>query len=281
MATRAPAACGGAEDRLGDEHRLPHLGDVVDPQHVGAGPQREHVEAIVPPSRSPTSRPVERADEALARRPDDDRPAELPQLAEPAQELEVVLDGLAEPDPRIDPDPLLGDPRADGDLDPLGEERLHVVDHVVVGRGLLHRARRPLHVHQHHVAAALRADRRQLRVRAQRGHVVDDLGAGVERRLGDRGLRGVDRDRRVQRRRAPRAPGATRASSSSADDLAGAGTGRLPADVEEVGARRPASSRAWAIAASASRYRPPSENESGVTLTMPISRIGASRRAPG
>ena len=67
--------------------------------------------------------------------PIDDRPAELAQLAEPAQQLEVVLDGLAEADPGVDPDPLLGDPRGDRDLDPLGEEGLDVVDDVVVARG--------------------------------------------------------------------------------------------------------------------------------------------------
>ena len=58
------------------------------------------------------------------------------QLAEPAQQLEVVLDGLAEADPRVDPDPLLGDPGCDRELDPLGEERLDLVDDVVVARVL-------------------------------------------------------------------------------------------------------------------------------------------------
>ena len=44
--------------------------------------------------------------------PIDQRPPELAQLAEPAQQLEVVLERLAEADPGIEPDPLLRDPAA-------------------------------------------------------------------------------------------------------------------------------------------------------------------------
>ncbi len=46
----------------------------------------------------------------------------------------------------------------------------------------------------------------------------------------------------------------------------------LPADVHDVRAFASTSSRACAIAAPASRYKPPSENESGVTFTTPIRR---------
>ncbi len=150
----------------------------------------------MPPSRSPTSAPGELADEALARAPEHDRPAQLAQLAEAAVQLEVVLDGLAEADSRVHPDPLLVHPLRDRELDPLGQERLDVVDHVVVARVLLHRPRVPEHVHQRQLAAAIGAERGQLRLGPQRGDVVDDLRAGVERRLGHRALGGVDRDGR-------------------------------------------------------------------------------------
>ena len=76
----------------------------------------------MPPIRSSDRGAVDLADEALARGADHDRPAEVAQLAEPAQQLEVVLEGLAEPDPGIEPDPLLGDPGGHRRLDPLGEE---------------------------------------------------------------------------------------------------------------------------------------------------------------
>src|SRR4051812_36293934 len=74
----------------------------------------------------------------------------------------------------------------------------------------------------------------------------------------------------------PASTGATRASSSSAV------TARAPGRVDSppTSSRSVPSSiscRACAIARSGSRNKPPSENESGVTLTMPISR--ATRRS--
>ena len=67
-------------------------------------------------------------------------------------------------------------------------------DDVVVARVDLHRARLALHVHQAEVRAAVRDDARELRVAAQRGDVVDELRAELERAPRDLGLRGVDRD---------------------------------------------------------------------------------------
>ena len=61
--------------------------------------------------------------------------------------------------------------------------------------------------------------------------------------------------------------------------------GRLAAHVHDVGALRPASSRPCAMAASAPYHWPPSENESGVTLTTPMTRqrsaLGRPGRVPG
>ena len=92
------------------------------PERVGAVQEREHVRRDGPADPLVRLAPRDRADEPLARRADDDRPAEVAQLAEAAQELEVVLERLAEADARVDPDALLGDAGRDGALDPLGRE---------------------------------------------------------------------------------------------------------------------------------------------------------------
>ena len=121
----------------------------------------------MPPSRSLDPRPVDLADEALARGPDHQRPPQLPQLPQPPQQLQVVLQRLAEPDPRIEPDPLLGDALRHGELQPLGEKGLDVVDDVVIARIVLHRPRIPRHVHEHDADAPLSTQRRHLQVPPQ------------------------------------------------------------------------------------------------------------------
>ena len=67
-------------------------------------------------------------------------------------------------------------------------------------------------------------------------------------------------------------------------DRVGAGPGRLAADVEHA-APAAASARPCAIAASGSRKRPPSEKESGVTFTTPMTarrgKIGEGGRVTG
>src|SRR3954451_7871407 len=98
------------EDRRRDLRRLGDGADVVDAEHVGALGESEHRRGDRAPGALAGARSVDLADEALARGADDDRPAEPPQLAETAQKLEVVREGLAEPDARVDPDPILGDP---------------------------------------------------------------------------------------------------------------------------------------------------------------------------
>ena len=50
---------------------------------------------------------------ALAREADHERPADRGELGEPPDELEVVLDGLAEADARVEADELLADPLAE------------------------------------------------------------------------------------------------------------------------------------------------------------------------
>ena len=122
-------------DRRRDQARVAHRRDLVDPQHRAPAATASTFVATVPPSRSPTSRPVSLPMKLLREVPTTIGRPSVAQLAEPPQQLEVVLERLAEPDPRVDPDPLLGDPGGDGGVDPLGEERPDVVDDVVVDAG--------------------------------------------------------------------------------------------------------------------------------------------------
>jgi hypothetical protein len=135
------------------------------------------------------------AERALPREADDYGAAERGQDVEAADELEVLLDGLAEADARVEGDPLLRNAGVDGESQSFLEEGGDLGHNVVVGRILLHRTRLALHVHQAEVGAGLGDDLRQLRVGSERGYVVDELGVELERTAGDLGLRGIDRDR--------------------------------------------------------------------------------------
>ena len=95
-------------------------------------------------------------EEGLARGADHERTADRHELVEAAQQLEVVRGGLAEADPGVEQDALLGDPLRDGERQPLLQERLDLRDDVVIARFALHRARLAEHVHQAAVDAALR-----------------------------------------------------------------------------------------------------------------------------
>src|SRR5215207_6857106 len=75
--------------------------------------------------------------------------------------------------------------------------------------------------------------------------------------------------------------GSTRSRSSVASTASSPGRVDSP-PTSRISAPAVTSSRPWATARSGSRNSPPSENESGVTLTIPIRRIGpASRNREG
>ena len=74
-----------------------------------------------------------------------------------------------------------------------------------------------------------------------------------------------------------RITGSTRPDSVAGVDPLGAGSGRLAADVDQVGAVGAHAHARGATAASRSAYRPPSEKLSGVTLSTPMTTgAGAS-----
>ena len=113
-------------------------------------------DATVPPIRSSASRPVIAPRKRLRDVPDDDRPA---QVAE-AHRGGAAARGCARASCRSrsrgrSRSAPRRRPAAVADSDALGEERLDVVDHVVVARIVLHRPRRAQHVHEDDVALAL------------------------------------------------------------------------------------------------------------------------------
>ena len=182
-------------------------------------------------------------------------------------------DRLAEADARVEADELLGHALGNRELEPLGQEPLDVRDDVVVDRIVLHRARLALHVHETEVTAGIGDDAGEVGVAAERGHVVDELDAELERSARDDGLGGVG-----QAGAPVELTGSVRARLLSILPRAlGASTA---ADVHDrrAGLEHP---HADVTAASTRRWTPPSENESGVTLITPITEGRRNRSSIG
>ena len=138
--------------------------------------------------------PEERTNHGLARQPGQNRRAQCTQLAEAAQEFEVVFDGLAETETGVDDQALTRNAGRDTGLDPLMQEIAHLAGHIGVDRMVLHAARLALHVHETHrnLQRGRGFDRTRL---AQRAHVVDEAGTGRDRGTHHFRLGGVDGDR--------------------------------------------------------------------------------------
>jgi len=109
-------------------------------------------------------------------------------------ERQILLRGLAEPDPRIDDDALGGDAMRPRDGDPIAKKLSNFKYDVVVGRRELHGARARLHVHQTN-RTIRRLHNAQRFARAQGFDIVDAIDAERERRLHDLGATGIDRNR--------------------------------------------------------------------------------------
>ena len=173
---------------------------------------------------------------------------------------------------------LLRHSRPDGEPEPLLEEGRDLGGHVLVARIGLHRPRRAEHVHQAEIGARL-ADRvDELGVAAERGDVVDHLGAEGERPPGHGRLGRVDRDRQLA------ADGVQHRLDAPellvGGHALGAGPRRFTADVHD---RRAVGDRAAARCDRVlrARFAPPSEKESGVTLTTPITEGAGKRSSSG
>ena len=173
-------------------------------QGVEIDPSRLEVVAPAITADEPAFEPLgrrqveHRAEEALARDPDQDRAAECGDLLETGEELEVVARGLAEPDAGIERDRLGGDAGAHRAVAPQPQPVADVARGVAVARLLLHGRRCSAHVHEHD-ARPVRAHRRRHVGVAQCGDVVHDLGAGGECGTRDLGARRIHRHARPGR----------------------------------------------------------------------------------
>ena len=183
----------------------------------------------------------ELAEEALARGADHDRPADGDDLVEAAQQLEVVLHGLAEADAGVEPDALLGDPlaRRRRRAAPRGTPSPPRPRRRSAGRPAWCAARR---------ACARGSSRRPASatsaghpgVEAEGGHVVHDASRPASSAARATASLVVSIETRAPGRRASRSTtGSTRRSSSSSGDGLGAGPGGLAAHVEDRGALAP------------------------------------------
>ena len=126
------------------------------------------------------------AEETLAARPDEHGDPGRHELGERRQELEVVTDGLPEPDPGVDVD--LVDPRRPREPRPPLEELPDLPDDVVVVGIPLHVGGSALAVHGNEPGAVLGGDLRQAG-----GDVVQERRPCGKGRVGDLGLGRVDR----------------------------------------------------------------------------------------
>jgi hypothetical protein len=120
----------------------------------------------------------------------------------------------------------------DGEPQPLLQERGDLGRDVVVVGVDLHRSRLALHVHQADVAVGVGDDAGEVAVAAERGDVVDELGAERERAARDLGLRRVDRDRQLARDRLEDRDDASQLLVRG--DALGPRPSRLAADVDDL-----------------------------------------------
>ena len=207
---------------------------------------------------------------------------------EVGQQLPVVLAALGEAEPGVEHDAVGVDARGRRRVEALAElvdDGGHDAAGTVVRREVGHpvAVRAPVHGDVRRVGA--RDDVEDRRVGQAARDVVDD--AARRRRARPR------RPRRAWcRRRRPRPAAASPEMTGTTRSSSSATTGRVaPGRVDSPPTSRTSapwasSSRPWASADAVSAYRPPSLKESGVTLTIPITRgrwgwLGASSAASG
>ncbi len=204
-------------------------------------------------------------DEALARSADQERQAEAAPGVEPGDADQALLRRLAEADAGIEHDALARDAGARGDFERAREELGDVGDNVdgwIGGIAI---------VHDDDGRIVLGDDARHVGVALQPPHVVDDRGAGLERPGRHGGLHRVDRDRNAEPDHGRQDAGKARcAPPRAAPQPHRHRAASIPRRYRECRRLRRPGACAWAMAAAGSRKRPPSENESGVTLRTPM-----------
>ena len=188
---------------------------------------------------------------------------------EAAQDLDVVVGGLSEADARVDDEVRL---RHAGRHRPV-ERRAQVGDDLADDVAVVARLGSVVHHDQRHAGGGRHGSHRAA-ARPGAPHVVEQVRAGGEGGLGDGRLGRVDADGDAGQGR-----GHGRDDRHDPGDLLGrvdgrvAGSRRFAADVEQVGAlgdHLAGASPPRCATGSASARRPSPENESGVTLRMPM-----------
>ncbi len=177
------------------------------------------------------------ADERLAGRADEDRPAQGRKLAQPGDQGEVLLCGLGEADPGIDDRERRVDPRVLCPREPVRKLCPDVGHDVAVSEVLrvgLHRPGRSAHVHEDDGDARARRDVPHPGIAREGRHVVNDRRAGGKRRLCDDSFRCVDRDGHGQAGCQRLDDGNDPPNFFLGGDFGGAGAGRFPAHVDDV-----------------------------------------------
>ena len=248
--------------------RLDVLTDVVDAEDRGAalvgrdgGAERRRERP------GPRLRVEQLAQRALAREPEEDGTAEREQHVEPPHQLEVLRRRLAEADARVEADMLFRDPGGDRDRQPLLEERSHLGGDVVVARV------EPASSEALPACASGRDTRRaSATTPASSGSprsAVTSLTSSAPSSSARRAtsLFAVSIDTGTPSSRS--STGTTRRSSSSSGTPSDPGRVDSP-PMSTIAAPSAIIRRAAAAATSGSRWSPPSEKLSGVTLTIPI-----------
>ena len=133
------------------------------------------------------------ADEALPRRSDHQR-RDGRQLARARQDFQIVIERLAEADPRIDEDLRRGDSGGNGRVAKGAQLTPNLAHHVIILNVLLHRGRVAAHVHEDDRHFCHRGHGGHSGRVAKRAHVVDDVRAGSNCFLRHRSLSRVDGD---------------------------------------------------------------------------------------
>ncbi len=211
--------------------RLDMLGDVVDAHDSGAAECRDDIchERADESVGIVASRHL--ADERFSRGADKDRIAERGQLAEAAEELQVLLRRLAEAESRIEHDPVVMDAGLMGDFERALEICEARLDRVAGER--LRRAEQAGIVHGDDAGAVPGGDLGHLRVALQPANIVDDFSPAQHRGFGDRRLHRVDGDQARRPAASASMTGRTRRFSCSAGTAAASLRVEFPADVED------------------------------------------------
>lgn len=225
-----------ADDGLGHAHGFGVGADVVDANDVGTALAGEAGEGDRGPESIFEVAAFESfGDHGFSGDTDEQGAVAEGEVGQVLHEGEVVLLILAKPEAGVESDALRVDALALELSESLGKVIADLADDVIVVRTLLHGLGRAGHVHDDETGLGSCGKAGHGGVATESGHVVEDVGSGIQRGTGDGGLHGIDGDEGL------------RLGTNGADDRddateflrlidgLGSGAGGLAADVEDVG----------------------------------------------